>query len=116
LNEKYHGRTCSAVYGLCLHGETKTDLDESGAAQRVDWSMRYNGTAEVVYGHTPHSSPEWRNRTFNVDTGCVFGGTLSALRWPEKNLVSVPAHRLYAVPARPLDDLPLVPPSSAPRI
>lgn len=114
LNEKYHGRTCSAVYGLCLHGETTTGMDESGQSLRVDWAQRYRGTAEVVYGHTPHMNPEWRNRTFNVDTGCVFGGTLSAMRWPEKELVSVPARRLYAVPARPLSDLPLVPPSSVP--
>jgi protein phosphatase len=114
LNEKYHGRTCSAVYGLCLHGETATDLDEAGQPIRVDWAQRYRGTADVVYGHTPHMNPQWRNRTFNVDTGCVFGGTLSAMRWPERELVSVPARQLYAVPARPLADLPLVPPSSVP--
>jgi protein phosphatase len=114
LNEKYHGRTCSAIYGLCLHGETTMDADETGQALRVDWAQRYRGAADVVYGHTPNINPEWRNRTFNVDTGCVFGGMLSAMRWPERELVSVQARRLYAVPARPLSDLPLIPASSAP--
>ncbi len=56
----------------------------------------------VVYGHTPVPEPEWLNRTINIDTGCVFGGKLTALRYPEGELVSVPAHRVYAVPARPL--------------
>ena len=45
----------------------------------------------VVYGHTPVPEPEWLNRTINIDTGCVFGGKLTALRYPERELVSVPA-------------------------
>ena len=55
----------------------------------------------VVYGHTPVPEPEWLNRTVNIDTGCVFGGKLTALRYPEKELVSVPAARTYCEPARP---------------
>ena len=55
----------------------------------------------VVYGHTPVPEPEWLNRTINIDTGCVFGGKLTALRYPEKELVSVPAERTYCEPARP---------------
>jgi protein phosphatase len=42
------------------------------------------------------------NRAVNIDTGCVFGGRLTALRWPELSLVSVPARRTYAEPSRPL--------------
>jgi protein phosphatase len=56
----------------------------------------------VVYGHTPVPEPQWLNRTINIDTGCVFGGSLTALRYPEKELVSVPAAREYAKPVRPL--------------
>src|SRR5437667_1338401 len=55
----------------------------------------------VVYGHTPVPEPEWLNRTVNIDTGCVFGGKLTALRYPEKEFVSVPAARTYCEPARP---------------
>ena len=51
----------------------------------------YRGTAMVVYGHTPVPEPEWLNHTINIDTGCVFGGKLTALRYPERELVSVPA-------------------------
>ena len=56
----------------------------------------------VVYGHTPVPEAEWLNRTINIDTGCVFGGSLTALRYPEKELVSVPAKQTYADPVRPL--------------
>ncbi len=56
----------------------------------------------MVYGHTPVPEPEWLNRTINIDTGCVFGGRLTALRWPEKELVSVPPLQTYADPVRPV--------------
>jgi hypothetical protein len=55
----------------------------------------------VVYGHTPVPQPEWLNRTINIDTGCVFGGRLTALRYPEKELVSVAAKKVYAESRRP---------------
>ena len=58
---------------------------------RDNWAAEYRGRAMVVYGHTPVPEPEWLNRTINIDTGCVFGGKLTALRYPEKELVSVPA-------------------------
>ncbi len=55
----------------------------------------------VLYGHTPVPEPEWVNNTLCLDTGCVFGGRLTALRYPERELVSVPAARVYYEPARP---------------
>jgi protein phosphatase len=45
---------------------------------------------------------QWVNDTICIDTGCVFGGKLTALRWPERVLVEVPATRTYHEPARPL--------------
>jgi hypothetical protein len=56
----------------------------------------------VVYGHTPVLEPRWVNRTICIDTGCVFGGRLTALRYPERELVSVPAARVWYQPSRPL--------------
>jgi protein phosphatase len=70
--------------------------------QRLDWARDYRGKALVVYGHTPFADPRWLNHTVNIDTGCCFGGALTALRYPEQETVSVPALKTYAEPVRPL--------------
>ncbi len=73
----------------------------SACPSGYNWAAEYRGPAMVVYGHTPVPEPEWLNRTVNIDTGCVFGGKLTALRYPEQEFVSVPAARTYCEPARP---------------
>jgi protein phosphatase len=96
------GRSSGAVREFCLYGETTGETDEYGLPVRHDWAAHYEGKTTIVYGHTPVVSAEWLNNTICVDTGCVFGGKLTALRWPEKELVEVPAGRVYAAPVRPL--------------
>jgi protein phosphatase len=95
------GRASNRVRDFALYGETTGETDEFGLPVRYNWAAEYNGAAMVVYGHTPVPQPEWLNRTINIDTGCVFGGRLTALRYPERELVSVPAGRTYAASARP---------------
>ncbi|MBA2511881.1 MAG: polynucleotide kinase-phosphatase [Rubrobacteraceae bacterium] len=101
LKEKFQGRASGRVRDFALFGETTGETDEFGLQIRFDWASGYRGNAAVVYGHTPVPEPEWVNRTINVDTGCAFGGGLTALRYPERELVSVPAHRTYYEPAKP---------------
>ena len=103
MKEEYQGRASARVRDFCLYGETTGETDEWGLPVRADWAAGYRGQATVVYGHTPVAEPAWLNRTINVDTGCVFGGRLTALRYPENELVSIPAARVYYEPARPLD-------------
>jgi protein phosphatase len=105
MKEAYQGRASGRVREFALYGETSGETDEFGLPVRYDWAAEYRGEATVVYGHTPVVEPEWLNRTINVDTGCVFGGKLTALRYPELELVSVPAARVYAEPARPLAEV-----------
>jgi protein phosphatase len=95
------GRLSNRVRDFALYGETTGETDEFGLPVRANWAAEYKGTALVVYGHTPVPEPLWLNHTVNVDTGCVFGGKLTALRHPELELVSVPAARTYCPPARP---------------
>ncbi|HEX8243152.1 MAG TPA: polynucleotide kinase-phosphatase [Longimicrobium sp.] len=101
LKEQMQGRASGGVREFALYGDTTGDTDDLGLPVRYDWAREYRGRAAVVYGHTPVPRAEWVNGTLNIDTGCVFGGTLTALRWPERELVSVPAARAYAEPARP---------------
>lgn len=102
MKAEFQGRGSRVVREFALYGETTGETDEFGLPVRHHWASEYRGQAMVVYGHTPVLEPEWVNRTLDVDTGCVFGGRLTALRYPEKELVSVRAKREYAVPKRPL--------------
>lgn len=101
MKESMQGRGSGAVREFALFGETTGETDEFGLPVRYNWAAEYRGAAAVVYGHTPVPEPEWLNRTINIDTGCVFGGKLTALRYPEKELVSVPARQTYAEPRKP---------------
>lgn len=101
LKEELQGRGSGKVRDFALFGETTGETDEFGLPVRYNWAAEYRGKAMVVYGHTPVPEPEWLNRTICIDTGCVFGGKLTALRYPEKELVSVPALKTYYEPAKP---------------
>ncbi|WP_328937385.1 polynucleotide kinase-phosphatase [Streptomyces tauricus] len=102
LPEKYHGRTSGRVRSHALYGETTGETDEFGLPVRYPWAEDYRGRAAVVYGHTPVPEATWLNNTICLDTGAVFGGKLTALRWPERELVDVPAERVWYEPVRPL--------------
>jgi protein phosphatase len=101
LREELQGRGSGKVRDFALFGETTGETDEFGMRVRYNWAADYRGNAMVVYGHTPIPEPEWLNRTINLDTGCVFGGKLTALRYPEKELVAVPAQQAYYTPTKP---------------
>ena len=103
LKEEMHGRGSGHVRIFAMFGETTGEVDEFGLPVRLEWARDYRGKADVVFGHTPMAEAEWLNHTMCIDTGCVFGGKLTALRWPERETVSVPAKRQYAVSAKPLD-------------
>ncbi len=112
MKEEMQGRGSAKVRDFALYGETTGETDEFGLPVRFDWASDYRGRAMVVYGHTPVPEPDWLNRTVNIDTGCVFGGRLTALRYPENEFVSVPAARTYCEPARPF----LAPEQQAPAL
>ena len=102
LKEEMIGRGSGAVREFALYGETTGEIDEFGLPVRADWAAAYRGKTTVVYGHTPVVAAEWVNNTLCIDTGCVFGGKLTALRWPERELVEVPARQTWFEPMRPL--------------
>ena len=102
MREELAGRASRKVRDFALYGETTGETDEFGLPVRYQWAADYRGQAAVVFGHTPVPRAEWLNNTICIDTGCVFGGSLTALRWPERDLVSVPARRTYYAPIRPM--------------
>ncbi|MBR7837360.1 polynucleotide kinase-phosphatase [Actinospica durhamensis] len=103
LKEAYQGRASGRVRSFALYGETTGETDEYGLPVRYPWAEEYRGSAMVLYGHTPVLEPAWVNNTLCLDTGCVFGGSLTALRYPERELVAVPAEQVWYEPVRPLE-------------
>ncbi|ACU37396.1 polynucleotide kinase-phosphatase [Actinosynnema pretiosum subsp. pretiosum] len=102
LPEHYHGRASGRVRSFALYGDTTGETDEYGLPVRYPWADDYRGRATVLYGHTPTPRAEWVNNTMCLDTGVVFGGELTALRYPEREVVAVPAHQVWYEPVRPL--------------
>ena len=109
IRESMIGRATDAVREFCLYGDTDGETDETGLVVRYNWAAAYRGSTAVVYGHTPVAAAEWLNNAICVDTGCVFGGRLTALRLPEREIVSVTARRTYAQPGRPFGLPPVRP-------
>jgi protein phosphatase len=93
------GRWNRHIAEFCLYGDV-TGIDAQGRPLRRDWAAMRQADAQaplIVYGHTVVDELQWVNRTIDLDTGCVFGGQLSALRYPELELVQVPAAGAYSV-------------------
>lgn len=113
IKQNMLARASGTIKGFCLYGDTTGETDEFGLPVRYPWALDYRGKTRIVYGHTPVPEAEWLNNTLCVDTGCVFGGKLSALRYPELELKAVPARQVYAEPLRPLAETPADSPLSA---
>ena len=100
--EEYQGRDSKRVREFCYYGQTTGEHDEWGIPERVEWAKDYRGRAAVVYGHTVVPEARWQHNTICLDTGAVFGGVLTALKWPERELVQVDARETYYEPTTPL--------------
>lgn len=103
------GRLTGEIKSFCLYGETSGETDEFGLPIRYHWAAGHHGKPAVVYGHTPVPEADWVNNTLCLDTGCCFGGKLSALRWPEMDIVTIPAREVYTKPVRAFGHPPVRP-------
>jgi protein phosphatase len=115
VGENMLGSASPRAYDFGLYGDSSGRPAADGLPERFSWAADYGGKTAIIYGHTPVAEPEWLNNTMCIDTGCVFGGRLTALRWPERELVSVPARQSYAELARAFGLPPPRPPGQAAR-
>jgi protein phosphatase len=106
IRESMLGRAYPRAHDFGLFGETSGRVGADGLPERYNWAAEYRGSTAIVYGHTPVAEAEWQNNTLCIDTGCVFGGKLTALRWPEREIVTVPARQAYAEMRRPFGHPP----------
>ncbi|WP_408010735.1 bis(5'-nucleosyl)-tetraphosphatase PrpE [Pseudalkalibacillus sp. A8] len=95
IKEDFIGHTHKRVRTFVLYGDITGERHDNGMPVRRDWAQSYKGQRIIVYGHTPVSKPRRIGNTINIDTGCVFGGSLTAYRYPEDQTVSVPSGMPY---------------------
>jgi len=102
LRQDMIGQTGGKIRSFALYGDSTGETDGYGSPVRLNWALEHDGEPAIVYGHVAAPDVQAVNNTWCLDTGCCFGGRLTALRWPERELVSVPAAREYLAPNRPL--------------
>lgn len=113
LKEEYFGLDTPEVKAYCMYGapmkvsspptfsEVKHSVDGmvvdswTGAIRHHPWAEEYKGDTLIVHGHIVVDDVKWVNNTVDIDTGCVFGGKLTAFRYPEREIVQVQAKRNY---------------------
>jgi protein phosphatase len=95
IKEAFIGKTNKRIKSFVLYGDVTGETDPTGFPIRRDWAKDYKGKAWIVYGHTPVKAPRQMGKTINIDTGCVFGGALTAWRYPEEQTVSVPSNQPF---------------------
>lgn len=96
IRDDYIGRMSPAVQNFCRYGDV-AGIGADGRPIRKDWTgERKTDHPLIVWGHDPRPQPERKNGTINIDQGCVFGGQLTAYRFPEDECVSVPAKENYS--------------------
>lgn len=101
IEEAMIGGIDGETRSFCIYGDTDGKVDAKGLVIRYNWAAKYQGGAHIVYGHVPVAEPAAVNNTLCIDTACCYGGALTAYRWPERQIVSVPALKRYAEPGRP---------------
>ncbi|ABO50696.1 metallophosphoesterase [Desulforamulus reducens MI-1] len=97
IKEEMIGQVNKRIKSFCLYGDTTGDVTPEGLPVRRDWAKHYRGKALIVYGHTPVEEPVFKNNTIDIDTACAMGGKLTALRYPERKIVQVPARTVYYI-------------------
>lgn len=102
LPEELHGQSSPLVNNFCLFGSPMGESDSDAAAANEKWVKSYRAKTLMVYGHFPKLNAVFKNNTIDLDTSCVFGGSLASLRYPEMEIVKVKAREAYTVTSKPI--------------
>ncbi|MFA4886502.1 MAG: AAA family ATPase [Desulfotomaculaceae bacterium] len=95
IRENMIGKLNERIRNFCFFGDATGETTDQGLPVRRDWAREYSGDALIVYGHTPVPDAVFANNTIDIDQGCVMGGKLTALRYPELEIVQVPSFAAY---------------------
>jgi hypothetical protein len=76
----------------------RSDGKPSKKIEGTPWAVLWRGPEHLVFGHDAVRGLQQHPWATGLDTGCVYGGKLTALILPERRLVSVPARQVYVAP------------------
>ncbi|PJN91115.1 polynucleotide kinase-phosphatase [Bacillus sp. mrc49] len=95
IKDAFIGKQSEAISDFCRYGDTD-GFDERGKPVRKDWYISHKKSTLIVWGHDPKPQPLLINNTINIDQGAVFGGALTAFRYPEGEVISVQASQNHS--------------------
>jgi diadenosine tetraphosphatase ApaH/serine/threonine PP2A family protein phosphatase len=90
IKERMIGKLSDEVKEFCLYGGDP-DGDHPTKIHRTRWNEEYHGKPLIVFGHLTVREPVLLNNTIDIDTGCVIGNKLTALRYPEMEIKDIPS-------------------------
>jgi protein phosphatase len=91
--ELHDERSADRIRAYTLYGPTTGHQTPEGFPERIDWAPAYGGPELVVFGHQIYDAPYWHDYAIGIDTGCVFGGALTSLRYPGMTIASIKSRR-----------------------
>ncbi|WP_342471744.1 AAA family ATPase [Metasolibacillus sp. FSL H7-0170] len=95
IKDHYIGKNSPRIRDFCRYGDV-IGTSDTGRPIRADWYTNHQTSELIIWGHEPKLKPLKINNTINIDQGVVFGGQLTALRYPEGTLEAVDAYENYA--------------------
>ncbi|MFY3791119.1 polynucleotide kinase-phosphatase [Ureibacillus sp. MALMAid1270] len=95
MKDEFIGKQSFDISDFCRYGDNE-GLDDTGRPIRKDWTIHHKTNTLIVWGHDPKPKPLVINNTINIDQGVVFGGELTAFRYPEKEFVAIQATTDYS--------------------
>lgn len=95
IKDEYIGKETPKIKNFCRYGDVE-GMDETGKPIRKDWFSHHNNKLLIIWGHDPKPEPFVFNNTINIDQGVVFGGKLTAFRYPEREFIFLDATKDYS--------------------
>lgn len=103
IRDDYIGNHSPKIADYCRYGPV-VGVQRNGKPKRGDWTIHHHSPELIIWGHDPRPVAVEMQRTVNIDQGAVFGGDLTALRLPSKEIVQVASHDYAQAAINPLDE------------
>ena len=96
IRDSYIGQDSGKIRSFTRYGDVRGFDEVTGRPLRYDWFLEHKSKHTIIWGHDPKIEPLFTHNTVNIDQGCVFGGSLTALRFPEMTTISVKGNVDYS--------------------